>query len=145
MKKIVLIFAVVLTALFLFMNCNHSDNESVKGGIEFQHLSFENAISKAKAEKKVLFIDAYADWCGPCKQLTKKTFVDKKVATAFNAKFVNVKMNVDDAEGKVFAEKFAISSIPTLFFFDAEGNLLKEIKGFHTPEELLKEAAPFLK
>ena len=140
MKRTVLIIVGVLSLLFLFVNCNNETEEEVKGGIEFQPLTFDAAIAKGKASHKIVFIDAYATWCGPCKQLSKKTFVDKKVAELFNAKFVNVKMDVDQAEGKKFAEKFEINSIPTLLFFDENGKLLKQVKGFHTPNELIQEA-----
>ena len=145
MKKITLSLIGLFVVLLLFINCNHSDNSEIKGGIEFQHLTFEKAIAKAQLENKIVFIDAYATWCGPCKELSKKTFTDKKVAQVFNASFVNVKIDVDESEGKRFAEKYEISSIPTLLFFDGKGNLLKQVKGFHTSDELLKEAKPFLK
>ena len=108
MKRTVLIVAGIMSLLFLFVNCNNETEEEVKGGIAFQALTFDAAIAKGKASHKIVFIDAYATWCGPCKQLSKKTFVDKKVAELFNAKFVNVKMDADQAEGKKFAEKYLV-------------------------------------
>ncbi|WP_228413932.1 thioredoxin domain-containing protein [Chryseobacterium sp. CH21] len=40
---------------------------SAQEAIQFQELPFKDIIAKAKKEKKLVFIDAYASWCGPCK------------------------------------------------------------------------------
>jgi thiol:disulfide interchange protein len=140
MRKKIAIILSVCTVVLLFMNCSNGEDEAVKGSIVFQKITFQKAIEKAKLEHKIVFIDAYATWCGPCKQLSKKTFTDKKVGDLFNAQFINVKIDVDEAEGKQFAEKFEINSIPTLLFFDQEGKLMHRIQGFYTPSELLTEA-----
>ena len=36
---------------------------------EFRHVSFDEAKAAAKDESKLLFIDFYTDWCGPCKRM----------------------------------------------------------------------------
>ena len=38
-------------------------------GIYFDELSFEEALEKAKKSNKLLFVDCYTSWCGPCKIL----------------------------------------------------------------------------
>ena len=52
----------------------------------------------------MIFVDCYADWCGPCKQLASQVFTQKEVGDVFNSHFVNVQFNVEkDADGKVIS------------------------------------------
>ena len=131
-KAIIFIWSIILLA-----SCE--DDKPIKGGIKFEKLSFEQASVKSKNENKVLFVDAYATWCGPCKKLAKTTFIDKKVENVFNSNFVNIKMDVDEAASLSFVEKYEINSIPTMLFFDSSGKVLKRLEGYYDEEELLQE------
>src|SRR5690349_18921000 len=52
-------------------------------------------LKKAKAENKYIFLDAYATWCGPCKEMDNNIYTDKEVDSNLNRKFVNVKVQFD--------------------------------------------------
>lgn len=52
-------------------------------GIQFFEGSYAVALAKAKAENKLLFVDIYASWCGPCKRLKATTFRDPEVGAYF--------------------------------------------------------------
>ena len=43
-------------------------------GVNFEKESWSNTLAKAKAENKIVFVDAYTTWCGPCKMMDAKTF-----------------------------------------------------------------------
>ncbi|MFM1899298.1 MAG: hypothetical protein RL577_1538 [Bacteroidota bacterium] len=67
----------------------------------------EEGYAKSVAEKKVLLIDAYTEWCGWCKVMDKKTYTDVRVIEALNRDFVCVKFNPEVAKtfslgGKAF-------------------------------------------
>ena len=62
--------------------------------IIFQAADMEVALRLAKQQHKIIFVDAYAIWCAPCKQLKATTFRDKKVACYFNARFINATIDV---------------------------------------------------
>ena len=69
-------------------------------GVEAQNRSigfeqtreWKKVIKKAKKEKKLIFVDCYTSWCGPCKMLAKDVFTRDEVADYFNANFVCAKV-----------------------------------------------------
>ena len=98
-------------------------------GIDFEHGTWAEALSKAQQEDKMIFVDGYATWCGPCKRLSKSIFPLKEVGDYFNANFVNVKMDMEKGEGIKFRKKYPISAFPTLYFIDPNGELVQKSKG----------------
>ncbi|NOU62073.1 thioredoxin fold domain-containing protein [Marinifilum caeruleilacunae] len=109
-------------------------------GIEFEHLSFNEALAKAKAENKMLFMDCYTVWCGPCKALSKNVFPQKEVGEYYNANFVNLKMDMEKGEGPELLKKYDVKGFPTLLFLDAEGNVLYKRVGGTDPAGLIADA-----
>lgn len=56
-------------------------------------LDFESGYEKAKEEGKMIFVDAYTDWCGYCKKMDASTFKDEKVIDLLRNSFVAIKFN----------------------------------------------------
>ena len=102
---------------------------------------FENvseALSKAKTENKLIFVDAYTTWCGPCKMMVKNTFPDADVASLFNVKFINLKMDMEKGDGIDMAKRYEIAAYPTLLFIDGDGQLIHKAIGFHDVSQILE-------
>ena len=72
-------------------------------GIAFEPVrSWKKVVEKARKESKLVFVDCYADWCGPCKQLASQVFTRKEVGDFFNSHFVSIQLNVEkDADASV--------------------------------------------
>ncbi len=85
-------------------------------GIQFFEGTWEEALVRAKEEKKLIFVDAYAQWCGPCKMMAKKVFTQPEVGEFYNSNFINMKLDMEASESKSFKRKFSVSAFPTLFF-----------------------------
>ena len=64
---------------------------AVSAQVDFRHVSFKEALAAAQNEGKLVFVDCYTEWCGPCKMMATKEFVKKEAGDYFNAKFVNFK------------------------------------------------------
>ena len=64
-------------------------------GIEFFHGSWEEALEEAKKQEKVIFIDAFATWCGPCKRMAREVFPNEKVGEFYNRHFINMKLDME--------------------------------------------------
>ena len=114
------------------------ETKTAEKGIVFTSGSWAQILKKAKAEKKVIFFDAYTTWCGPCKLLQKNVFTRADVAQVFNKDFINVKFDMESGEGPMLAEKYPLQGYPTLFFIDPDGKVVKELLGYQTPEALIK-------
>ena len=106
-------------------------------GIQFTDAAWKDILRKAKAEKKIIFLDAYASWCGPCKTLQKKVFTQKAVGDFYNARFINVKMDMEKGEGPALSQVYPLEAYPTMLYIDGDGRVLKKIIGLHTPEDLI--------
>ena len=107
-------------------------------GISFIHENVSEALSKAKTENKLIFVDAYTTWCGPCKMMVKNTFPDADVASLFNVKFVNLKMDMEKGDGIDMAKRYEIAAYPTLLFIDGDGQLIHKAIGFHDVSQILE-------
>lgn len=107
-------------------------------GIDFFHGTWEEAKAKAKAENKLLFVDTYASWCGPCKWMAANAFPDASVGEHFNKYFINVKMDMEKGEGPSFAQKYPVSAYPTLMFINGDGKKMHEEVGAQDAAGLLE-------
>lgn len=114
-------------------------------GIDFFHGPWKEALDKAKAEDKLLFVDAYAKWCGPCKAMAKNVFTQQKVGDYFNANFINLKLDMEETDGVTFGHKYEVSAYPTLFFIDGEGKVVKKVVGGQQPDGLISAGADAMK
>ena len=113
--------AVLLAALFL--------GNATAQGIDFFHGSWAEAKEKAKAEQKLIFVDAFASWCGPCKRMAAQVFPDPKVGEYFNPNFICLKIDMEKPENAEFAGKYPVSAYPTLMILDSEGKVVQKSVG----------------
>jgi thiol:disulfide interchange protein len=113
--------------------------ESVKG-IEFFNGTWEEALAKAETENKLIFLDAFAAWCGPCKRMAATTFVDGSVGKFFNKNFINYKMDMEKhADGRRLSQKFHLTAYPSLYFLDGKEQVKHKIVGGQSVTGLINE------
>lgn len=80
-------------------------------------------------DNEAVFVDFYADWCGPCKMVSP--IVEELAGERTDVKFI--KVNVDDVPE--VAERFGIMSIPTLIYFK-NGEVAGQTLGFQPKEAI---------
>ncbi len=129
MKKIVLIALVALCGAF-----------TAGAQTRFADLTLKKAVEQAAAEQKLVFVDLYAVWCGPCQQMTRVVFPQKELGDYMNAHFVSVKYDIEkDLDGKELKRRYAVRSIPTYFVFDGEGRLVLTFGGGMPADKFLEK------
>ena len=112
MKKIILFLSVSLFAFSLMAQTN------------FRDITYKEALAAAKTEKKLVFIDFYTSWCGPCKMMTNNVFPMKNVGDYLNAKFVCIKIDAEKGEGPELAKRYQVKAYPTFIAITPDEKIL---------------------
>ena len=115
-----------------------------KDAIRFDEVTLQEALARAEAENKLVFVDVYASWCGPCKQLKRTTFADPATAALFNKTFVNLAVNGEKGDGPELMALYEVHAYPTLLFLRANGEVVERVVGYHSAEQLLKIAGKII-
>ncbi len=132
MKKIML-----LTAVLAFIgSVALAQNDQ---GIKFEKGTFAEILAKAKAQKKLVFMDVYASWCGPCKRMAAEVFTQKKVGDYFNATFVNAKFDAEVGEGRTIAARYGVNAYPTFLLLNGDGKLVGKMVGGSPADEFIRQ------
>ena len=114
-------------------------------GIEFIHEDLTRALEEAKKQDKLVFVDAYTTWCGPCKRMAKNIFTQSEAGKFYNERFVNLKLDMEKGDGIEFSRTYRISSYPTLLFIDSEGELIYKSIGAKPLDEFIQLGETALK
>jgi thioredoxin len=128
MKRKVLL-SLLISSVF-FITCN-SESRSSSGGekagetavVQLTNELFKKMIFNYDAGKewkyegsKPAIIDFYADWCGPCRQLSPLV---EEIAKEYAGKIIVYKVDTD--KEKILSQTLGISGLPTLLFIPAKG------------------------
>lgn len=136
MKKIVGISVLAMLTMAFIIDNNTTSKPN--GGIKFLNISLEKAKEIADKSDKIIFIDAYTSWCGPCKKMAATSFQDENVAELFNSKYINLKIDVEnDPDGTEIIKMYKVQAYPTLLFINGRGKLVKSLVGFQTADRLV--------
>ena len=116
-----------------------------EAGIKFIEQDWDKALKAAHDEKKLVFLDIYATWCGPCKMLKQYTFSDSAIGEFFNKNFINVSVDGEKGVGPQLAQQYAIQGYPTLIVADETGQAVLYTAGYISAEVFMQFAQEALK
>lgn len=115
---------------------------AARKGVAFEApgLAFAEALAKAKAASKSVFVDFSTEWCGWCRRLEQDVFGREDVAKAMEA-FVCLSVDAEKGEGVELAKRYGAHGYPTLVVVDAAGDEVDRIVGYLPPDRFLAEIA----
>jgi len=129
---------ILVLGVALFLNTNAA---TPKPGMiwEKYHVGI---LEEARAAGQPVILDFYADWCIPCHELDRFTYSDPRVIELLK-KFRKIKVNttsVDTPEIEAVVRQFNVYGIPSVFFLDATGREIEELRiaGFVSADELVR-------
>lgn len=125
MRKKIFLFLVALLGLAIQMNAQTTE------GMKFckEGTKFAEAVAQAKVENKMVFLDCYTSWCGPCKMMARDIFPQKKVGDFMNPKFICIKIDMEKGEGPSLTQKFQVSAFPTFIIFNSDAQEIGRFLG----------------
>ncbi len=106
--------------------------------VRFINGTWQEALNKAQMQNKIIMVDFYTIWCGPCKLMTKTTFANVQVGDFANANFIAFKADCEKGEGIQLSQKYEVFHYPTIAFIDKNGNLLGKEIGYKNADEFLE-------
>lgn len=95
------------------------------------HVTEENFEEEVLKEERIVLVDFWATWCGPCKMLSP---IIEELAEE-NTQVKICKVNVD--EQGALAKKFRVMSIPSLFVFK-DGEVVNKSIGMKPKSDILE-------
>ncbi len=112
-------------------------NNNSERGVHFFNGSWDDAKARAKKENKYIFVEAYTEWCGPCKYMNNSTMKRQEVGYHYNNHFISYKINVESIRGLAFKLEYGVKAVPDLLYFSPEGELVYRDFGSKSVGELL--------
>lgn len=105
--------------------------------VTFVHDDATAAFQKARDEKKLVFVDAWAPWCHSCKSMRAFVLNDPRLK-ALDSAFVWLEIDTEREANRSFVQTFPNRSWPTLRVIDPNGErIVFEWEGTATADELL--------
>lgn len=129
MKKITLTLTALIAAVTMMAQSMAFEPEGT---------TLEQASAKAKAENKLIFLDCFTSWCGPCKKMARDVFPQEQVGAFMNPRYVNLKIDMESAYGAPLAKKLQIQAYPTFVIFNADAQEIGRFVGGCAAEDFIK-------
>jgi thiol:disulfide interchange protein DsbD len=131
------------------LEANHASatNAAAANAVEWLPYS-EEILREASRQAKPVFIDFYADWCAPCKELDRHTFAAPEIVN-LSRQFMMLKVDLTSSDERAdsLRKKYQARGVPTLVFLRPDGEEILDLRvtGFEPKEVFLGRMKEALK
>ena len=98
----------------------------------FSDLTFDAASKEAAKSGKIVLVDFYTTWCGPCKMLDKNTWTDPGVVKLLSEK--TIALRLDAEKETALARKYKIEAYPSVLLIKPDGTEIDRLVGYRDPK-----------
>jgi thiol-disulfide isomerase/thioredoxin len=131
---------IILGFFCVSLSFSYSQDKNVAaGGMNFFEGSLPDVLNAAKEQNKYIFVDAFTDWCKPCKWMAANVFPNEEAGRFYNENFIVYKLDMEKGEGIDFAQKYEVRSYPSYLFFDPQGELVHRSVGSKPVEMFIED------
>ena len=134
----------LLHTLYLVLLLMLPTGASAQGISFLDNRPMKEVLEQAKKEGKMVFVDCYTTWCGPCKVLAANVFPQKEVGDFFNPRFVSLTLDMEKGEGLEMGKKWDVGAYPTLIFMNSDGEVQFQLVGARDSRHLVDTVAYLL-
>jgi thiol:disulfide interchange protein len=96
--------------------------------------SFQNALTLAEQQDKVVLVNVSSIWCPVCRKLDEQVFSNPKVQQLFEDTLIYSRIEYDTAEGEKFSFKYRVWGFPSLLLLNGQGEKLAQLSVEFNPE-----------
>ncbi len=130
----------LFTFFFACLACQAIGQAANRGiAFEAEGTLFKQAVQKAKSTGKLIFVDCYTSWCGPCKTMLTTVFPQEMVGNFMNPRYLCLKIDMEKGEGPELAKKWQIAAYPTFIIFNSTGQEIGRFLGGCKAEEFIEK------
>lgn len=129
--KAIRLLMLIATGVMLMMGINSCDNKKHTDGKSSAQSKESSVKAKVGSAQKLVLIDFYATWCGPCKAMTP---VMEQMEQKYGDRIEFQKVDVDQNEE--LARKYNVMSIPNIVILSPDEEVLENIVGYHDADEM---------
>lgn len=133
---------VIFSVFTLLLSCFTAMAQQPSAGAAAQ---WDQILSEAQKQDKIILIDFSTSWCGPCKAMDERVFPDQAVASTLQQHYRFLKLDAETDElGRVLAARYMVRSYPSFLILDPSLKVLRKEAGYKAADKFnawLKDAA----
>ncbi len=107
--------------------------------------TYEDLAKEASEKGFGYVIEIKTDWCGYCKKFERSTLRDPLVVDYLNQNKIRFLAVNGEKEGTALERKHGVNGYPTILFFEPDGEAVKRINGYQSPQAFLHSLKEFMR